>query len=229
MTGHGKPRVGAVVVAAGSGQRFGGSDKVLADLAGRPLVAHSIEVLADHPRIDEVVVLAGTHTLDRVRNIVAAMNCPDILVCRGGETRSDSVRNGLRALSPSVVLVAVHDAARPLVRADLVSRTIEAAERDGAAVPVTSVTDTLYRVGDDGVVESVENRDQLRGAQTPQVARRDWLDFALSEMTADTDEGGVLLRRGYSVATVEGCPENMKVTWPSDLVIAEAILAERRR
>jgi 2-C-methyl-D-erythritol 4-phosphate cytidylyltransferase len=137
------------------------------------------------------------------------------------------VRAGLAALTVACTHVAVHDAARPLVTATLVERVIKAALGDGAAVPVVPVGDTLHVISLEGTILSTPDRSGLRAAQTPQVARRDWLERAYRVADGTTDEGGLLHAAGYPVRLVDGDPTNLKITWPADLALAEALLATR--
>lgn len=227
MSDHQSPSVGAVIVAAGSGTRFGDADKILTPLAGKPILLYSVETLANRPEVLRTVVVAGPHTLEHVIGLTSMFESSDIEVCLGGATRSESVRCGLRALGDSVDLILVHDAARPLISDALIERVINSAAIDGAAVPVDAVTDTLYKIDDTGRVVAVEDRERLRCAQTPQVARREWLWAALEQRGQETDEGSALRACGYQVTTVEGCRDNIKLTFPTDLRMAEAILRDR--
>ncbi len=221
------PALGVVIVAAGSGVRFGDTGKALAPLAGRPVLAWSLSVFVSLPIVSEIVVVAGSHTLSRCEQLLDEMRDPRLSVVSGGETRADSVRAGLTALSSACNHVAVHDAARPLVTAALVERVIDAALADGAAVPVVPVGDTLHVISSDGTIHSTPDRGGLRAAQTPQVARRDWLERAYGVADGTTDEGGLLHAAGYPVRLVDGDPANLKITWPADLVLAETLLAAR--
>ena len=216
--------VAAIVVAAGSGTRFGDSEKVFLDLAGRPLLLWSVERLARHRTIEQVVVVLGVHTHDRGRMLLDSAGLTGVVTCAGGATRADSARSGLARL-PDAGIILVHDAARPLLDATLIDRVIAAARQTGAAIPVIPVSDTLHRRADRGVSGGVVDRDSLAAAQTPQAARRDWLANALSHTGQSTDEGGMLQQAGYPVALVAGDTRNLKITWPIDLVIARAIMA----
>lgn len=226
MTAAPHPLIGIVIVGAGSGRRFGDDAKVLRSLAGRPVLAYSLDVFGSLERVQEIVVVAGTHTMDYARDVVATSGLDNVRVCLGGATRSDSVRNGLAALSSNVELVAIHDAARPLVTKAVVERVLDAAEEHGASVPVVPASETMYEVDEAGFCIRVVPRATLRAAQTPQAARREWLEVALRDRDG-TDEGTALMDCGYRVVTVEGDPENIKLTWPGDLAVAEAILKRR--
>jgi 2-C-methyl-D-erythritol 4-phosphate cytidylyltransferase len=216
--------LGVVLVAAGSGTRFGDADKVFAPLAGRPLLEHSLRLFAGQQRVRQIVVVLGEHTLERGRKLACGID-PHVTAVIGGATRTDSVRVGVAALAPDVRLVAVHDAARPLLSLDMLQRLIDAAARVGAAVPVVPISDTVYITGTAGNLERIPDRSALRAAQTPQVARRDWLERVLVTSDAATDEGSLLHAAGYPVALVDGDPENIKITLPRDLRLAESILA----
>lgn len=217
-------RVGAIVVAAGSGTRFGDREKVFLDLAGRPLLRWSVERLARHPAIGRVVVVLGDHTIERGRAILDEAGLHNVVTCLGGATRSESTRAGLACL-PEAAIVLVHDAARPLVDDALIDRVIAAARATGAAIPVVPVADTLHRTTPQGNSGGVVDRESLAAAQTPQAARRDWLATALDGAGRPTDEGGMLQEAGYPVALVTGDPRNLKITWPIDLTVARAIVA----
>ena len=221
------PGIGVVIVAAGSGVRFGDAGKALAPLAGRPVLAWSLSLFASLPIVSEIVVVAGPHTQAGCLMLIGAVSHPHVSVVSGGATRADSVRSGLAALGPGCTHVAVHDAARPLVTAALVRRVVDAALEGGAAVPVVPVGDTLHVISSDGAIASTPDRGPLRAAQTPQVARRDWLEQAYRVADGTTDEGGLLHAAGYPVALVDGDPANLKITWPEDLLLAEALLAAR--
>jgi 2-C-methyl-D-erythritol 4-phosphate cytidylyltransferase len=222
---------GLVLVAAGSSTRFGGTlSKVLRRLAGTPVILRSLAPFLAAVEDLFVVVAARREDVPAVRSLL-----PRATVVEGGAERQESVWRGLEAVPPTVQVALVHDAARPLVSAALVRRVLEAARRDGAAVPVVPVQDTLHRVagplGADGarVLEGVD-RELLVAAQTPQAAHADLLRRALAAARAagssETDEVGALRRAGVPVTAVEGERWNLKITTPEDLELAERLLAE---
>jgi 2-C-methyl-D-erythritol 4-phosphate cytidylyltransferase len=221
------PTLGVVIVAAGSGLRFGDAGKALALLGGKPLLVWSLALFAALPETHEIVVVAGEHTHDDCEALLRDTRVKHASVVIGGATRAESVRLGLFALRAEVSHVAIHDAARPLATAELVQRVIDAAMVTGAAIPVVPVSDTLHAIGPDGTISSTPDRAGFRAAQTPQVARRDWLDAAYRAGVGTTDDGGLLHAAGYPVALVDGDPGNLKITWPADLTIAAALLAAR--
>ena len=220
--------VDVVVVAAGASRRMGGIDKIEAPMAGRPLLAWTLEGLVSMPNLRSLIVVASA---DRSEALAHAQWLRDTgaTVVRGGARRQESVAAGVRATSGDTMLI--HDGARPLVTGDLARRVADAASASGAAIPVVAVTETLKRVVDGRVVATVPRADTAV-AQTPQGVRRELLDAAWHQFPPEddrefTDEAALLEAAGVPVATVEGDPANLKVTEASDLLRAEALLAGR--
>ena len=216
--------IAGIVVAAGRGNRFGGgTPKQFRRIGGRTLIDRAVAALATRPSVSGVVVvlppdlLAGAGA-DEVRRLPGVF-----AVVGGGETRARSVRLGLEAAGPCR-FVLVHDAARPLVSAEVVDAVAEATVRHGAAVPVVPVPDTVKEDDGSGFCARTVDRSLLRLAQTPQGSRADWLldalDLARSESLEPTDEAQALERAGRRVALVPGDPGNAKITEPSDLEAA---------
>jgi len=223
------PRTGAVIVAAGRSERMGGLEKVLAPLAGAPLLLHSIRAFEKADGVDEIVVVTRGDLLDRVHRLVAAANCAKVKgVVQGGKTRAESSRHGLCALSQEIELVLVHDGARPLVTADLITRVTQAAAATGAAIPGVAPVATIKR-SRNGASAGTVDREELREAQTPQGFRRDVLAKAFAAALRDhfdaTDEAATVERTGVPVSIVEGERRNLKITVPEDLIVAEALAA----
>lgn len=219
-----------IITAAGAGRRFGGRRrKAFVPLKGRPLVAWSLRACEQSPGVAEVVLVVHRHDLARARALVRRARCRKVLaVVPGGATRADSVACGLRAVSPCRPIVAVHDAARPLVAPALITRVIRAAARDGAAlaaVPQVATTKLVDRAG--RVVATVDRR-RLWAAQTPQAFRRALLEGAYRRARGRapqaTDESMLVEWCGVRSRVVEDSPRNLKVTTPDDLAIAEALL-----
>jgi 2-C-methyl-D-erythritol 4-phosphate cytidylyltransferase len=205
----------AIVVAAGGGTRFGGA-KQFTPLGGTTVVDRSVAVARG--ACDEVVVVVPADTDWEAP--------PGIRVTPGGATRSDSVRAGLACVPRDVDVVVVHDAARPLASHELFVRVI-AGVRDGAdaAVPALPVADTVKRVRDGVVVETVP-RDDLVAVQTPQAFRRDALERAHAAQGVDTDDAALVEADGGKVVVVAGDAHNFKVTVPEDLALAQALLKD---
>lgn len=223
----------AILVAAGRSTRMG-SDKLWADLWGRPAWRWSLDVLLTDPALTTVAIAVPTDAVDRF-----SASLPDgdgrCLVVPGGSARADSVIAGLWALTRAGhddrTLVLVHDAARPALTPELVATIVEAAAKvDGAVVPVVPVVDSLKRVRSDRVVAPVE-REEIAMAQTPQAALLGALRASIEEAHAwgrpITDDAGALAAAGVPVHVVPGDPANRKLTDPEDLVTMRALLADR--
>lgn len=212
----------AIIVAAGRGTRAGGPEpKQWQALADRPVLAHAIAAFAPCDRI--VVVL---HPDDMVRGLALGAG---VTLVAGGATRDQSVRAALEALAGSgVTRVLIHDGARPLVSRALIFRVLAALDAGPAAAPALAVTDALWR-GAGGLVTGTVARDGLYRAQTPQGFH---LDAILAAHRAHpggaADDVEVARAAGLDVAIIEGEEENIKITWPGDLMRAEAILKGRR-
>jgi 2-C-methyl-D-erythritol 4-phosphate cytidylyltransferase len=204
-----------------------GRDKIWLDVGGVPLLGHTLAAVAAAGLFESVTVVVPRAAWDRVRDLAAAAGIDGVGLVEGGERRQDSVRAGLAALPPCD-LVAVHDAARPLVTTDLIRRGVEVAAQTGAAIAAMPVKDTIKRVGDGGRIVATPPREQLWAAQTPQLARRDLLEraFALADergLTV-TDEAGLLEAAGEPVTVFAGSYRNLKITTPEDLAIAAVLL-----
>lgn len=209
----GGPRVWAIVVAAGWGERFGGP-KQFAELGGARLVDHAVATAA--ATCDAVVLVVPDATEWRGAKVAA--------VVVGGATRAESVRAGLTAIPLDVDVVVVHDAARPLATIDMFRAVIDAV-RGGAdgAVPGLAVTDTLKRVDDVRVTATVD-RMGLVAVQTPQAFEPNILRAAHATSSDATDDASLVEEIGGNVVVVPGDPRNLKVTGPADLMIAAALL-----
>jgi 2-C-methyl-D-erythritol 4-phosphate cytidylyltransferase len=240
--------VAALVLGAGSGERLrkslgereservegaaGGLPKAFVSLAGRCLLIRSLEAVAASAEVDLVVPVVALEAMPRLAGLESELRQIGKLhsAVAGGAERQDSVRCGLEALPGEVTHVAVHDAARPLVRPGDVSRVIRAARSRGAALLAVPVRDTIKRV-EAGRVMATPPRSECYAAQTPQVFRIDWLRDALAKAEADgvrgTDDASLVERLGVEVEVVEGDPANLKITSAEDLALAEVWLRRR--
>jgi 2-C-methyl-D-erythritol 4-phosphate cytidylyltransferase len=214
-----------LVVAAGSGIRLGRPEpKALVSLAGRPLLSWTLESL-ESVGFARTLVAAPPDHLEEFRRVVG----DHVRVVPGGETRSASVRAGFAALAvEDGDVVAVHDAARPLVTADEAAAVAAAAEKTGAAIAAIPAVDTI-KVAADGFVVRTLDRSQLVAAATPQAFRAEILRRALETGRDATDEAALCEELGISVAVVPVSRISFKITTPADLELAEAILVARRR
>jgi 2-C-methyl-D-erythritol 4-phosphate cytidylyltransferase len=216
------PVVWSIVVAGGSGQRFG-QLKQFALLADRPLVAWT--VAACRPLSTGIVLVVPAGTLDGGRGGADADFGADLTV-EGGPTRSESVRRGLAQVPPEAEIIVVHDAARPLASPELFRRVVDAVTQEGAdgAIPGVPVSDTIKRVDDTGRVTDTLDRAALVAVQTPQAFRAGVLRRAHAAGAVATDDAALVESLGATVQVVEGERRNLKVTTPGDLRTAEHLL-----
>lgn len=221
--------VTAIIVAAGSGSRFGSDiPKQFLELNGKPVIVHTLERFQAAPSVDSIIlVLAEDQIDDFDKSVVAKLDG----VIAGGMSRSSSVLNGLNAVSGETDIVAVHDGARPLVSVDEIERTIAKAKATGAACLVAPVTDTIKSISGDEIAATLD-RDKMRRALTPQVFSIDVLRRAFELADANekaTDECYIVEKLGYPIAIVEGSSRNIKITHSEDLALAAALLDEELR
>ena len=206
---------------------MGGVDKIMAPLCGRPLVTHSLDAFEGSSLVARVVLVVPPDGVDTHRDLVTERGYGKVEVAPGGGRRQDSVRKGLDALGP-VEWTIVHDGARPCIDAAMIEAGLRAAESTGAAAPAQPLSDTIKEVDDSGMVVRTLTRDRLRAAQTPQVFSTALLRDAHEQVREDvTDDAAMIEMTGGSVRLFPGSPENLKVTTPLDLEIAEAILRRR--
>lgn len=224
-------RLSVVVVAAGRSTRMGDTDKTFAILLGAPLIVHTLRRLAAVAVVERIVLVVAAESVARARSVIADYAVPKIAaVCAGGARRQDSVYAGLQRLD-GCRWVAVHDGARPGVRPELLDSGLAAAQRWGAAIAAVPVKDTIKVVGADGLIADTPPRAALWAAQTPQVFDYGLLLAAHQNAAADytagdyTDDAAMLEAMGRPVAVFPGAYDNLKVTTPEDLAIAEQILA----
>lgn len=220
--------VGAVIVAAGSSLRMGGGDKLFAPLCGELLLARVLGVFDGCRAIDQIAVVVREEKVTETQELVVERGWSKVgEVCIGGARRQDSVRAGLERLK-GCEWVVVHDGARPLVTGDLIESGLQAAADTGAAVAAVPVTDTIKVAGPDLVVRYTPARDSLWAVQTPQVFRYDILKKAYRKVKDEvTDDATVVEQLGHRVVLYRGSYDNIKITNPDDLVLAEVLLQKR--
>lgn len=220
----------AIVPAAGSARRMG-QDKILMPLGDVPVLLRTLRALESCSYITEIVVATRDDMIVPVGQLCkdgAFTKVRKIVV--GGETRAESVLAALKEVSDEAELVAIHDAARPLVTSEIIEETVLKAAQCGAAAPAIPLKDTVKRARN-GVVLETPTRSELFAVQTPQVFEHGLILGALEKAIADgaevTDDCGAVERLGMSVCLTEGSEENIKLTTPMDIVVAEAILKGR--
>ena len=226
-----KPGLWAVIVAGGSSRRMG-FNKLTADLEGRPVLAHSVSAFNDCPAVEALVLVCSSGARAELEKIARAA-APSKLqaVVEGGAHRHLSVAEGLGCVPGDASMIAVHDAARPLVTAAMIERCLECARNNGAAACARPVTDTLKRINDEGfIVESVD-RAHLWAVETPQIFRAELLRHAYDEVIATgayvSDETSAVQAAGAPVALVSTPEWNGKITYPGDLELARLVLRGR--
>lgn len=223
---------GAVIVAAGRGTRFG-RPKQLVEIAGKPMIAWSIEIFAAMPEIAEIAIVTEPEFVERMETIAhVRVRHAAVRVVRGGDDRQASVRHGIEALGDDVAAILVHDGARPLVQPPDVRAGMRPVRPGTASLLATPVVDTIKVADADGKVTRTLDRAELWAAQTPQFAtardlRRAHADALRIGLPPATDDAALLERAGLDVVIVEGAPENFKVTLPGDHIRADALLRER--
>ena len=224
---------GAIIVAAGSGERLGyGMPKALVRAAGRPLVAWSASAIAGARGVDALVIVAPP---DDERGVAAALGEALRIhaIVPGGSSRQRSVAAGILALPHDVDAILVHDAARPLITSAMVEAVLAGLETHEGAIAAAPVADTLKRATTGDQIAETVDRSGLWGAQTPQAFRADVIrrvfdDADDDELDLATDCAGMAERRGIAVRLVDTGLPNMKVTVPADLVLVEALLGGTR-
>ena len=228
------PGIWVVVPAAGRGTRFGSPlPKQYLQVAGQPLIAHTLAALLSHPLVEGALVAISANDADWPG--WTAFQEKPVLTCVGGDTRAQSVLAALEALPAAVRaddFVLVHDAARPNLRSEDLQQLLERGRADPVgAILAAPVRDTLKRAGDDGGIDGTEPRQHLWRAMTPQLFRRFQLTRALQEAgkagVEVTDESMAMELQGLRPLLIEGNEDNLKVTTPADLARFEYILSQR--
>lgn len=219
--------VGAVIAAAGSSSRMGGRDKLAEPLDGIPVILRTLAAVEAVPEIREIVVVTREDRVEEYRRLLG--QCSRLrAVVPGGSTRQESVRNGVRALSPDCTLAAIHDGARPLVTPEVFARCIEAARSCGAATAAVPVKDTIKLADEAGRVLDTPDRSRLWAVQTPQIFDRERYLRAAEEAErrglSCTDDCQLFEAMGWEVQLVMGDYRNLKLTTPEDFLAAGAYL-----
>jgi len=225
-----KEKVGAVIVAAGGSKRMQGIDKVFAPLGGEPLLLRTTRPFQECPLVQQIIVVIGGGKEEHCRHLVGGEIWNKVTdICLGGDRRQDSVAAGLRYLQ-NCDWVVIHDGARPLVTVDLIERGLEAARETGAAAAAVPVADTIKVVAEDDMVDETLRRQNLRAVQTPQVFRFDIIQKAHWQDCGDfTDDAALVEQMGYKVKLFMGSYDNIKITTPDDLTVAEVLLKKHEK
>lgn len=218
----------ALIPAAGAGKRMGGErNKQYFEVGGRPILVHTLEVFDRCDAISEVYLIVPEDDCAFACEIIDGMRfSKSIKVIPGGKERQDSVRNGLNSIY-KCDMVMIHDGVRPFVTEDIINMAIEETNKYGATTVAVPAKDTIKSVDGDGFVIETLERKKLWQIQTPQTFRYEIIKEAFDRAYADgfygTDDAALVERLGYKVKIVEGSYQNIKITTPEDMVIAEAI------
>ena len=229
--GGAAPKCSAVIVAAGSSARMG-FDKLTAPLGSVSVLLRTLRVFEASEHVGEIVVVTRMDRVGEIADLCAQNGISKITkVVAGGKTRMESSLIGVSSVKSSAGLIAIHDAARPLLSVELIRRCVCAAAEHMAAVPVVASTDTLKAVGDDSLVIGTVDRETTYRVQTPQVFDAVLIKGALTKAAekglALSDDSAALEMTGFKSYAVAGEEDNIKITTPRDLMIAEAILRDR--
>lgn len=220
--------VGVVIVAAGIGQRLG-RDKIFLPLGGKPLLAWSVDVCQNCNLVDQVVIVLSENNIASGWKLVSERGWFKVIdICLGGRRRQDSVRQGLNKLK-GCHWVVIHDGARPFLTLELICDGLKAAQETGAAVAAVPVKDTIKLSDTNLIVKKTLNREELWAAQTPQIFRSDIINKAHTEISEDvTDDASAVEQMGYRVKLYMGSYDNIKITTPEDVALAEIIARNRQ-
>ena len=222
------PAVCAVIVAAGSSRRMGGENKLLLPLDDAPVLAHTLSAFEKCAAIRDIVLVCRVQDILPYSDLARSFGISKLrTVTRGGDSRTASVLAGITAAPEDTGLVAVHDGARPLVSEAVITEAVYAAAEYGAAAPVVPVKDSIKRIQNGNIAADVP-RDTLAAVQTPQVFDRALLTRALQtaarENRSFTDDCAAVEAMGQAVRATHGSYENIKITTPEDILVAEAFL-----
>jgi 2-C-methyl-D-erythritol 4-phosphate cytidylyltransferase len=229
-------KVSVIVVAAGDSKRFGDKEnKIFAKLDGQPLFLRALQLFVNREDVCQTLLAVAPADMEQMKSKFGAnLGFMGVKLVQGGAERYESVANALAEVSDKAELVAVHDAARVCLVADWIDKVIEAATRDGAAIPVVPIASTIKYVGRDRLVGETVSRTDLYLAQTPQVFRKEIITKAYALLKGErpenlasapiTDDAQLVAAAGHPVTAVEGDPRNIKITTKADLHLAGAVL-----
>jgi 2-C-methyl-D-erythritol 4-phosphate cytidylyltransferase len=227
-------KVAAIIVAAGKGLRFGGSlKKQFMELAGQPILYHSIMPFQNSELIQEIILVVPNTEIEAVREMARPWRMDKIkAIVAGGDERHHSVRKGLNSLSAEINIVLIHDGVRPLVEEAIINRVLQGVRQCGSAIVAVTPKDTVKSCRG-GHIEQTLDRQKLLLVQTPQGFRRSIIekayDMAFAQHSFSTDDAALVEQMGKPVAAVAGDYRNIKITSSEDLAIAEVLMKEKTR
>lgn len=224
-------QISAIIAAGGRGKRMNSAlSKQFLCIKGHPILSYTLNIFEAVDEIKEIVLVVGPADIDYTReHIIKKYRYKKVRMVEGGQERQDSVYNGLKGLSPQTDIVVIHDAVRPFVKRDMIFKSIEMAKTYKAVGVAVPVKDTIKVVGEDGFVKSTPERKNLWAIQTPQTFDYDLIVYAHEKARRDgfygTDDTVLVERLGHNVKIIEGAYENLKITTPEDIIIAENFVA----
>ena len=226
--------VSVIIAAAGMSNRMGSKmNKQFIAIDGKPILAHTIEKFEKSRFVDEIILVLKEEEIEYCRKeIVKKYKFNKVAnIIRGGKERQDSVYNGILALDERTSIVLIHDGARPFVKNNNIEDGIKGVIKDGACVIGVPVKDTIKVIGEDGTIDNTPRRSMLWAAQTPQCFFKDLLirgyEKAIEDKFLGTDDSSIVERLGYEVKMIMGSYENIKITTPEDLILAESLFKEK--
>lgn len=227
--------VSVIIAAAGNSTRYGtGNSKQFLLLEGVPVLIKSVQAFEQIDEVKEIIITARKQDFDVIESFLQQYNIKKVKsVVEGGATRQDSIAAAVKKVSEETEIIAVHDGARPLVSKETIIGVIEKAVEKGAAACAVPVKDTIKIIDSSGKIVTTPDRASLRAVQTPQVFNfalyKEAIDKAVSESKQYTDDCQLIESMGHPVYLTDGDYENIKITTPDDLLVAEKFLSERRK
>ncbi len=227
--------VSVIIAAAGNSTRYGtGNSKQFLLLEGIPVLIKSVQAFEQIDEVKEIIITARKQDFDVIEGFLQQYNIKKVKsVVEGGATRQDSIAAAVKKVSEETEIIAVHDGARPLVSKETIIGVIEKAVEKGAAACAVPVKDTIKIIDSSGKIVTTPDRASLRAVQTPQVfdfaLYKEAIDKAVSESKQYTDDCQLIESMGHPVYLTDGDYENIKITTPDDLLVAEKFLSERRK
>ncbi|MBQ8929662.1 MAG: 2-C-methyl-D-erythritol 4-phosphate cytidylyltransferase [Oscillospiraceae bacterium] len=223
----------AIIAAGGSSSRMGGENKQFIDLCGIPVLARTLLMYESNSNIDDIVVVARKEDVGRVSSLCADFSITKVIkIVPGGDTRTQSVLNGLAVVPPKTEFIAIADGARPLVTKEIIDETVKAAIAFAAAAPGIPVVSTVKKIKNGNIVSTVP-REELVQIQTPQVFEASLIKAALKDAQDKkaelTDDCMAVEQMHIPIRLTTGSEENLKITTPTDLLLAEQILKGREK
>jgi len=227
-------RAAFVIAAGGTGTRMNaGAPKQFLEIAGKPIILHTVEAIASLEAVDQIIIALPMEHIPQAEAIFIRQSLrirPQCVI--GGDHRQASVRNGCACVHPDTDVILVHDAVRPFCPLEVMTRVLETAWETGAAVPGLPATETIQRVSRDGLILETPPREELYAIQTPQGFHAGLLLEALDSAEAEgfhgTDESSAVRRIGHTVTVVPGSPDNIKITRPMDMELAQLLFSKRQ-